>query len=133
MGNDGRDVTLDGRVFRALAVVNTLKCQGRTSEAQALMARIQKMQREIKLSPKTVENLKGRWLYRVYAADNSLLYIGITDRGREREREHARTKSWWSEVHHVTVEPVETRAMLRHLEAQAIRRQRPKYNIQHNR
>jgi len=83
-------------------------------------------------SPRKPPPPKGRWMYRLWSADDRLLYIGITDRGKTREREHARSKSWWPEVHHVTYQRVHTRAELRFLEAEAIRRERPKYNIQHN-
>lgn len=75
---------------------------------------------------------KGRWLYRLWSADDQLLYVGITDRGHRREREHARTKAWWPEVHHVTYERVAARAELLYRERVAIERERPRYNVQHN-
>jgi hypothetical protein len=133
MSNNGVDVTFDGRVFKALAVVASLKKQGRTREAKRMMDSIRRMQREARLAPEVIYKVKGRWLYRLWSAADELLYIGITDRGRAREREHARTKPWWPEVHHVTVEPIQTRGELVHREAEAIHRERPKYNIQHNR
>lgn len=126
------DVTLNGKVFKALAAAESLKRQGRIREARYLLAEVRRMQAKVRFPPSTIPQLKGRWMYRLWSASDTLLYVGITDRGREREREHARTKGWWSEVHHVTVEPVLTRAELRYLEAQAIRGEHPKYNIQHN-
>lgn len=132
-GNNGADVTLNGKVFRALAAARSLRRQGRVAESEALMAAVRRMQRNVKFPPSIVPRVKGRWLYRLWSSSGELLYIGITDRGTAREREHARTKSWWPQVHHVTVEPVATRAELRHLEAVAIRKESPLYNIQHNR
>lgn len=118
---------------KALAAVTSLKKAGRTREASALMVQL-KLIEEAEKNPQPVPaRVKGRWLYRLWSADNRLLYIGITDRGHAREREHARLKPWWLEVHHATYEPVSTRAELRHWEAISIRKERPKYNIQHNR
>jgi predicted GIY-YIG superfamily endonuclease len=76
---------------------------------------------------------KGRWLYRMYSASDRLLYVGITDRGHVREREHARSKPWWAEVHHVHYERFVSRAALESAERLAIRSERPVYNVQHNR
>lgn len=132
LSNNGADVTFGGKIWKVLATVDQLKKQGRTREAKRLLDVVRKMQHEARFPPKIVERIKGRWMYRLWAADDSLLYIGITDRGREREREHARTKSWWPEVHHVTVEHIATRAELRFREAEAIRKERPRYNVQHN-
>ncbi|OII61235.1 hypothetical protein BJP40_06835 [Streptomyces sp. CC53] len=132
-GNRGADVTLGGKVFKALATADSLTKQGRIREARMIMSEVRRMQRAVKFPPRTVSHLKGRWLYRLWAADDTLLYVGITDRGREREREHVRTKIWWPEVHHITVEPIATRAELLHLERVAISRERPRYNTQHNR
>lgn len=133
MTNNGGDVTFNGKVFKALAAASSLRKAGRTKEADAVMARVKQMQQDVRFPPDVTRKLvKGRWLYRFWSADDRLLYVGITDRGRTREKEHARSKSWWPEVHHVTVEPVATRAELLHLEREAIRKGRPKYNIQHN-
>src|SRR5690606_8037782 len=127
------DPTFGGKIFKALAAADSLKRQGRHREASNLLESIKRMQREVRFPPSTTRELKrGRWLYRLWSASGTLLYVGITDRGTEREKEHARTKEWWPEVHHVTVEPVLTRAELKHLEREAIRKERPRYNIHHN-
>lgn len=132
MSNNGADVTFNGKIFRALAIVNQLKKEGRVRESRALLAKIKRMQRDVRFPPTMLVKVKGRWLYRLWSADDTLLYIGVTDRGRAREKEHARTKPWWPQVHYITVEPIATRAELMHLERVAIRKEHPLFNIQHN-
>jgi hypothetical protein len=117
---------------KALGAASHLKKEGRIREYVNVMTQLRRIEDAERNPQPLPPKVKGRWLYRLWSASDELLYVGITDRGHTREREHARLKPWWPEVHHATYEPVETRAELRHLEVQAIRMGRPKYNIQHN-
>ena len=118
---------------KALGAAAQLKQSGRLREYRAIVTQLRTIERAERNPEPTPPKLKGRWLYRLWSASDELLYVGITDRGHLREREHARAKPWWPEVHHATYEPVTTRAELRFREVEAIRSGRPKYNIQHNR
>jgi predicted GIY-YIG superfamily endonuclease len=118
--------------IKALGAAGQLKRAGRVREYQTIMSQLRKIEEAEKNPQPTPPKVKGRWMYRLYSASDELLYIGITDRGHTREKEHARLKPWWPEVHHATYEPVDTRAELKHRESVAIRRERPKYNIQYN-
>jgi predicted GIY-YIG superfamily endonuclease len=72
-------------------------------------------------------------LYRAFAEDGSLLYIGTTTNFTSRMAAHRRSSPWWPEVHHVTTEqaphPNRSRAIL--AEEHAIRTEAPKYNRLH--
>lgn len=64
-----------------------------------------------------------------------LLYVGITQRpARDRMAEHARTQPWWHLVEHVDTQilPVANRSAAEAIEADAIKRERPLYNIRHS-
>ncbi|MGW1949095.1 GntR family transcriptional regulator [Streptomyces sp. NPDC001940] len=72
-------------------------------------------------------------LYRLYDADDRLLYIGITADLETRFASHSVYKSWWSQVtrKEVTWLPGSRRDVLE-VEADAIRREQPKHNGKHN-
>lgn len=71
-------------------------------------------------------------LYRFFAADESLLYVGITcDVGRRWDR-HSRDKPWWTEMTRSTVEHFDTREAVLAAEEAAIRAEKPRYNVRHN-
>jgi hypothetical protein len=72
-------------------------------------------------------------LYRLYACDGSLLYIGITNDPLRRWRQHASDKEWWYEVDVITLTPFGTLDTARLVERQAIRGERPCYNVMHSR
>lgn len=67
-------------------------------------------------------------LYRFFDAPGHLLYIGISARGAARWSEHAAEKPWWPEVAVTTVEHFLTREDAAAAEADAIRREQPRYN-----
>jgi hypothetical protein len=71
-------------------------------------------------------------LYRAYDQDGTLLYVGIADDWLRRWREHRKTSAWFAEVGSVKVEgyPDRTSALL--AERDAIKSERPKFNISHN-
>ena len=69
-------------------------------------------------------------LYRFYAADGALLYIGITDTLKRRVTEHSLDKKWWPEVARKTVEWHPGREDAAVAELAAIKSEKPKHNIQ---
>lgn len=72
-----------------------------------------------------------QWLYRFYAEDGALLYIGVTQCGDERFAAHRRTKAWWPEVSATTRQVYATRDEVLVAERHAIYREKPRHNIVH--
>jgi DNA-binding transcriptional regulator YhcF (GntR family)/predicted GIY-YIG superfamily endonuclease len=70
-------------------------------------------------------------LYRLYDADDRLLYVGITSNPNERFGHHAATKAWWPEVARRDIEWRDTRPEAEAAEIEAIRAEAPLYNGQH--
>lgn len=71
-------------------------------------------------------------VYRYYDQYGVLLYVGITDRGTERNREHNRDKDWWVLVSRQEVDHHPDRASALTAEAALIRKHQPPFNTQHN-
>lgn len=62
-----------------------------------------------------------------------LLYVGVTNGGLRRFMEHAKDKTWWREVAQIDVEHVHcSRRVIEDIEREAIRTERPLYNVAHN-
>lgn len=72
-------------------------------------------------------------LYRFFSKDGELLYIGISANPLRRADQHSLSKDWWREVYGVTIEQKANRAEVLEAEREAIQRERPKYNVIHNR
>lgn len=72
-------------------------------------------------------------LYRFFGADGALLYIGIALQPFARMGQHRREKSWWGEVATVAIEHHVSRADALAAERLAIKAERPRYNVVHNR
>lgn len=72
-------------------------------------------------------------LYRFFAADGDLLYVGITVNGRGRWHNHAADKAWWSDVVGGTIEHHPSRDVALAAETAAIIAERPRHNVVHNR
>ena len=68
-------------------------------------------------------------LYRMFSADNQLLYIGITLNISHRFAVHRSTKSWWTDVVDIRVEHFASRAELEAAEDAAIAAEQPLYNV----
>lgn len=75
----------------------------------------------------------GVSLYRFYDAEDTLLYVGITEAGAMRWNQHRKSKHWWPEVVSSTVEHFTTRAEALEAERQAIIAEQPLHNVVHNR
>ena len=68
-------------------------------------------------------------VYRLYAADDTLLYVGVTGHLGARMAEHAAGTPWWAEVARKTVAWHETREAALLAESDAVRDERPRYNV----
>lgn len=82
-------------------------------------------------APYSAGDLTG--VYRLYACDGTLLYIGVTNDPLRRWKQHAATKSWWTEVDHIVLIPFGSATSARYMERQIIRSESPLYNVQHAR
>lgn len=71
-------------------------------------------------------------VYRYYDKHGLLLYVGITSRGPQRNREHNETKGWWSYVARQDVAHYSTRQEAERVEQELIRQNRPPFNVAHN-
>lgn len=72
-------------------------------------------------------------LYRLRAASNQLLYIGISEAPLRRWTEHSKDKPWWPLVTDFALEWHDSRADALKAEAHAIKTERPLHNQVHNR
>lgn len=71
-------------------------------------------------------------LYRFYAADGALLYVGITRTLLGRLKQHSGDKPWFTEVSSITTEHLDSRERALAAEKAAIIAERPRYNVTHN-
>lgn len=72
-------------------------------------------------------------LYRLYDAEGTLLYIGISKSAMARMKQHAKEKQWWLEVRRIEIEHVlGGRFDAEFAERRAIESERPKYNVTYN-
>lgn len=68
-------------------------------------------------------------LYRMFDADDRLLYVGMTASVETRLPEHRRSKSWWAQVATIKLEHFDCRADVEQAETLAIRSESPLFNI----
>ncbi|MFD5579017.1 GIY-YIG nuclease family protein [Streptomyces pseudogriseolus] len=71
-------------------------------------------------------------LYRLRDGDGALLYVGISSKPPQRWGQHAADKEWWLDVATLSMEWFESRTDALEAEAEAIRAEQPRHNIQHN-
>jgi predicted GIY-YIG superfamily endonuclease len=71
-------------------------------------------------------------LYRFFATDGRLLYIGITANAKNRWEQHEWSKSWWLEAGDCKIEHYPNRAAVLDAEEAAIKAEQPIHNIMHN-
>ena len=69
-------------------------------------------------------------LYRFFNDLGQLLYVGISARGPKRWSEHGRDRPWWHEVSTSTIQHFADNDEARKAESEAIRTERPLYNVQ---
>lgn len=72
-------------------------------------------------------------LYRMFAADDTLLYIGIAYSFGSRWAREAATAPWYPEVQRQTVDWYPARELAAAAEVAAIKAENPKYNVMHAR
>lgn len=87
--------------------------------------------REIRASW-TKKPVDDQSLYRLFNDNGDLLYVGISSNELRRWKEHAKTKSWWREVHTFTIERFPSRSSVEKAEREAIVSEHPRYNVIHN-
>lgn len=68
-------------------------------------------------------------LYRFFAEDGDLLYVGVTNNAGNRFDQHRISKPWWDQVATITVTHYEDRETALYWERSAIRHEMPAYNI----
>lgn len=73
-------------------------------------------------------------LYRFFDSDDRLLYIGISLSAAKRAAEHRDSKQWWPDVARMNIEHLGAvpRSTAEHVEASAIRAERPLWNRTHS-
>ena len=71
-------------------------------------------------------------LYRFYAADDALLYVGLTINPGRRLEKHRALQPWWNDVARVELEQHPDMPTLRAAEREAIKTETPLYNIRMN-
>lgn len=71
-------------------------------------------------------------LYRLYDADEQLLYIGVTSKPQPRWNNHKCTQPWWPDVTTKVLEWFDDRDQALDAEAAAIKAELPKYNEVHH-
>jgi hypothetical protein len=71
-------------------------------------------------------------LYRYFAPDSRLLYVGISVSAFLRHKQHRTQSHWFPEAGNMTWQTFETRKEAIAAEAEAIRTERPIYNGTHN-
>lgn len=70
-------------------------------------------------------------VYRLYDAEDSLLYVGITATPKKRFSEHAASKPWWPRVTRHSINWADSRGQALDEERRAIENEKPLYNSQH--
>ena len=70
-------------------------------------------------------------LYRHFAADKSLLYVGVSLHPINRTYQHSKAAPWASEIANITIEYLPTRTEALIAEMTAIKEESPKYNVKH--
>lgn len=72
-------------------------------------------------------------LYRLYGADDALLYIGITGNKVQRFEGHRRNTRWWKQVARKELTTFPDRASAVAAEEKAVLAEQPRYNVEYTR
>lgn len=70
-------------------------------------------------------------VYRIYDAEDGLLYVGITGGNVKRLHQHRRDKPWWESAARIELVHFATREEAMRAEREAIQTERPVHNIHH--
>ncbi|GAB3213297.1 hypothetical protein GCM10027294_43540 [Marinactinospora endophytica] len=70
-------------------------------------------------------------LYRFYADDGQLLYVGITNDPPRRMKQHSDSKDWWPQVRGISIDWYPDRDSVLAAERRAIAVENPLYNVAH--
>ena len=92
-------------------------------------------QARLKINNEGTEMINGNAphaLYRFFATDGSLLYVGVTNNPARRFTQHGVQRDWWHEVATIRMERHESREAVLAAEKAAIAKERPRYNVKHN-
>jgi predicted GIY-YIG superfamily endonuclease len=72
---------------------------------------------------------QSRWVvYRYFAGDGALLYVGVTSRWTQRDGQHQGTSAWYAEVARFELEHYEDRSVAAHREGDIIQTENPRHN-----
>lgn len=82
---------------------------------------------------RVAKTVSGQYLYRLFNRAGLLLYVGISDNPLRRWNEHSKSKDWWPEVANLSQDWYPDRTSVELAERHAIKVERPKYNVTHNR
>lgn len=77
------------------------------------------------------------YVYRYYAINRitqlpELLYAGLTDNPKRRDKQHSLTSQWYKQHHYKTIKEFPTKQAALKYEGTMIRMEAPKHNIYHN-
>ena len=78
------------------------------------------------------EQNKNNFLYRHFNKEGQLLYVGISLSAINRLTQHQKKASWFEEIVTMTMEPFLSKDDSLAAEKRAIKEEKPKYNITHN-
>ena len=73
--------------------------------------------------------MTGAFVYRAYAADGTLLYVGSSATPQARYRYHAQHSAWWPRHSEIREEQHATVALARRAETAAILAEFPRWNV----
>ncbi|WP_053638273.1 MULTISPECIES: GIY-YIG nuclease family protein [Streptomyces] len=68
-------------------------------------------------------------VYRLFDADGTLLYVGMTYAPERRFRDHRAKRTWWSQVDGISIEWFTTRYRASLAEAKALRTEHPVHSV----
>lgn len=71
-------------------------------------------------------------LYRMFSAEDELLYVGLTCNPTRRMENHSSSKPWWSTVARIEMEHFPDRPSVKAAERAAIKSEKPAHNIRMN-
>ena len=72
---------------------------------------------------------REHYVYRLFDAEDTLLYVGVTFMPGNRFNQHRREKYWWDQVVRKEFEVFENRSAAREAERVAILSEGPKHNL----